>query len=118
LRTPQMVAALLIFAAASLLILSRFGSISGMAQHATSQAGQLQQKMIVTGTNALNGLEHFEALFSGEEQAKPPRNTPQPQPSPTLLPVGAAGAAAPSENPESQQPEHHDPSGHRRQRRK
>jgi hypothetical protein len=114
LRTPQWVAALLIFAAACLLIVSRFGSISAMANHATSQAGQLHQKMIVTSTNALNGLEHIEAFFSGEEQAKPPGIT-QPQPSPTLQP---ATASSPSGDSQLQQPVRHAPLVRRSQHRK
>jgi predicted anti-sigma-YlaC factor YlaD len=103
LRTPQWVAALLIFAAACLLIVSRFGSISAMANHATSQAGQLHQKMVVTSTNALNGLEHIEAFFSGEEQAKPPGIT-QPLPSPTPQP---AAISPPSGDSQLQPPVRH-----------
>lgn len=106
LRTPEMVAALLIFAAGSLLILSRFGSFSEMAEHAGSQVDQLQHKLSITGATALSGLGRVETLLYGGKQANPdsPQNTPQPQPqpSPTLQPEGAA--EAPSDNQQSPQP--------------
>jgi len=114
LRTPQWVAALLIFAAACLLVVSRFGSISAMASHATSQAGQLHQKMVVTSTNALNGLEHIEAFFSGEEQTRPTGGA-QPQPSPTLQP---GAAPSPSGDSQLQPPVRHAPRVRRSQHRK
>jgi len=87
LRTPQMVAALLIFAASSLLILSRFGSVSEMALHATNQAEQLQQKINTSGTMARSGFERVETLlFSGAAQA-PAKTSVQPTPTPTPTPV-------------------------------
>ncbi|MEP7338871.1 MAG: hypothetical protein ABI977_14145 [Acidobacteriota bacterium] len=112
LRTPQMIAALLIFAAGSLLILSRFGSISGMAAHATSQAGMLHEKISVTSALALSELGRVETLLSGEKQANPSQNTPQPQPSPTLQPVAA------SDDQQMQQPVRRAPQVRRQQHKK
>lgn len=62
--TPQMVAALLIFAASSLLILSRFGSLSGMASHATVQA-----ERALTDTGGMAQRVSF-ALLSGGGNTK------------------------------------------------
>lgn len=78
LRTPQMVAALLIFAAGSLLILSRFGSISGMAEHASNQAEQLQLKFNVTSARAMSGVERVETFLFSAPTDNPPQQ-PQPQ---------------------------------------
>jgi hypothetical protein len=113
LRTPQMIAALLIFAAGSLLILSRFGSISGMAAHATSQAGMLHEKISVTSALALSELGRVETLLSGEKQANPPQSAPQP--SPTLQPAEAAAAG---NDPQTQQPLRREPQLRRSQRKK
>jgi len=79
-RTPQMVAALLIFAASSLLILSRFGSVGGLALHATNTAelfvNEGQEKMITTRDLARS------FLFS-EAAASTAKNPVEPQPSPS-----------------------------------
>jgi len=82
--TPQIAAALLIFAASSLLVLSRFGSVSGMASHATNQA----ELLVNQGQRALNSFQ-FGALRSGGDEAKPAQIPAQPanhqaKPSPTL----------------------------------
>lgn len=71
-RTPQMAAALLIFAASSLLILSRFGSLSGMASHASTQAEQLvtQGQRALTDTSIMAQRVSF-ALLAGGEETKP-----------------------------------------------
>lgn len=76
--TPQMVAALLIFAASSLLVLSRFGGLKEMASQATNQAGQLMTQ----GQRALNGTsliaQRFSfAFLSGEEERKAGKPSPQ-----------------------------------------
>ncbi|HMV51212.1 MAG TPA: hypothetical protein PLD20_15580 [Blastocatellia bacterium] len=83
--TPQMVAALLIFAASSLLILSRFGSLSGMASHAGDRAGQF-----VNDTSVMAQRVSF-ALAVGEAGSKPKSSSaqsalPQASPSPTVSP--------------------------------
>ncbi len=68
--TPQVAAALLIFAASSLLVLTRFGSVSGMASHATNQAEQL----VSQGQRAFNSFQ-FTSIQNNSETAKP-RKTP------------------------------------------
>lgn len=83
--TPQMVAALLIFAASSLLVLSRFGSLSGMATHAGDRAGQF-----VNDTSVMAQRVSF-ALAVGEAGSKPNNSSAQPappqaSPSPTVSP--------------------------------
>lgn len=59
--SPQMAVAALIFAASSLLVLSRFGSISGMASHAETQAAMLvnqgQRAINQTGAMARTGFQ-------------------------------------------------------------
>ncbi|MBS1788125.1 MAG: hypothetical protein JST85_10405 [Acidobacteria bacterium] len=86
--TPEMAAAMLIFAASSLLVLSRFGSLEGMASHTTKQAEQF----VVQGQRALNTVQ-FGLIGEARKSVKPNENataspTPpaQPQPSPSLKP--------------------------------
>src|SRR5262249_36136375 len=58
--TPQMAAAGLIFAASSLFVISRFGSVSGMAEHAETKAKRIvsegEKRFIYTGAMARTGL--------------------------------------------------------------
>lgn len=91
-RTPQMAAALLIFAASSLLILSRFGSLSGMATHASTQAEQLvtQGQRALSDTSIMAQRVSF-ALLAGGEEAKPEKPAARPvdvqtEPSPEMKP--------------------------------
>ena len=81
--TPQIAVAALIFSASSLLILSRFGSISGMAMEAETQA---QRAINQTGAMAKTGFSRFYLLFdSGPPNAKPspsPVDQPNKKPSP------------------------------------
>jgi hypothetical protein len=51
--TAEMAAAMLIFAASSLLVLSRFGSLGEMASHTTKQAEQLMNQ----GQRAFNTVQ-------------------------------------------------------------
>jgi predicted anti-sigma-YlaC factor YlaD len=86
--TPQIAVAALIFSASSFLILSRFGSVSGMAMQAETQAeflvNQGQRAINQTGAIAKTG---FSLLFdSGPPKTKPspvpvdqPNKTPSPQ---------------------------------------
>lgn len=62
--TPEMAAAMLIFAASSLLVLSRFGSLGEMASHTGKQAGQFVNQ----GQRAFNTVQ-FGLL--GEEPTQP-----------------------------------------------
>lgn len=85
--TPEMAAAMLIFAASSLLVLSRFGSLEGMASHTTKQAEQL----VAQGQRALNTVQ-FGLIGEARKSPAPteapntPASTVQPQPSPELKP--------------------------------
>ena len=116
LRTPQMVAALLIFAAGSLLILSRFGSIGGMAEHASNQAGQLQQKFNITSARAMSGVERVEIFLFNAPSGNPLQNTQQPQQAaPT---VQYKDSPAPGNDPQLQPPKRHEPQSRRPQPRK
>lgn len=90
--TPQMVAALLIFAASSLLVLSRFGSLSGMASHAGDRAGQF-----VNDTSSMAQRVSF-AFAVGETGSKPKSPSvqtapPQASPSPTVSPEAKTDSA-------------------------
>lgn len=77
--TPQIAAALLIFAASSFLVISRFGSVSGMASHATNQA----ELLVNQGQRAFNSFQ-FSAIGGVSHTRKTPvLNTPaQVKPSP------------------------------------
>lgn len=79
--TTQMAAALLIFAASSLLILSRFGGVSGFVKEG-------QQKLQITSSMARNEVGRFGTmLLNGEAPASnPPAAQPQPSPSPSVQP--------------------------------
>ena len=82
--TAEMAAALLIFAASSLLVLSRFGSLEGMASHTTKQAEEFMNQ----GQRAFNTVQ----LGLIGEMRKPPAPTvttvsaQAAQPNPTLDP--------------------------------
>jgi hypothetical protein len=92
--TPQMAAAALIFAASSLMIISRWGSVGGMAEHAETKAKRIvnesQQRISDTGAKARSGFQSvsFEVnslLFQGETK-RPGAHTTRPRashPSPT-----------------------------------
>ena len=110
-RTPQMAAALLIFAASSLLILSRFGSFSGMASHATIQAEQ----WVTQGQRALNDTsmiaQRVSLVLVGSEEARPgklvgPPVDIQAEPSPEAMPQTIMAPKAPDR--------HHHPSRRRK----
>jgi hypothetical protein len=88
--TPQMAVAALIFSASSLFILSRFGSVSGMAMQAETKAGFLvqegQRAINQTGAAAKTNFIRFTYLFdSGPPEPKPspaPVDQPNKKPSP------------------------------------
>ena len=92
--TPQMAAAALIFAASSLMIISRWGSVGGMAEHAETKAKRIvnesQQRISDTGAKARSGLQSVSfgvnsLLFDGGSE-KPATQRARPraaQPSPT-----------------------------------
>ena len=79
-RSPQLAVAALIIAAASLLIISRFGSVEGVASHAEDKArrfvNQGQLKLSGTGARARVGFQSVSSemnslLFDGNDQRKP-----------------------------------------------
>ncbi len=88
--TPEMAAAMLIFAASSLLVLSRFGGLEGMASHTTKQA----EEMVIHGQRAINTVQ-FGLLGDVPQPSKPTKTsakaqdakTPSPQMSPSPSPV-------------------------------
>jgi hypothetical protein len=92
--TPQMVAALLIFAASSLLILSRFGSLSGMASHATTQA-----ERALTDTGIMAQRVSLVFLSGGEagktNKANERKEEIQVKPSPEVKPEVNASPSPP-----------------------
>jgi hypothetical protein len=79
--TPQMAVAALIFAASSLLILSRFGSVKGMATQAGVQAETLfnQGQRAISNTSAMarTGFQRVSFLFE-DGAAKPDPGTSPP----------------------------------------
>ncbi|MBL8191848.1 MAG: hypothetical protein JNK38_27805 [Acidobacteria bacterium] len=64
--TPEMAAAMLIFAASSLLVLSRFGGLEGMASHTTKQA----EEIVIHGQRAFNTVQ-FGLLGDVPQSSKP-----------------------------------------------
>src|SRR5262245_29487319 len=88
--TPQIAVAALIFSASSLLILSRCGSVSGMAMQAETQAESLynQGQRAINQTGAMartNFIRVFSLFDSGPPNAKPspsPVDQPNKKPSP------------------------------------
>ncbi|MEK7832445.1 MAG: hypothetical protein AAB401_15245 [Acidobacteriota bacterium] len=79
--TAEMAAAMLIFAASSLLVLSRFGSLEGMASHTTKQAEQFMNQ----GQRAFNVVQF--GLIGGAPQPPTLQKTSSDaltQPSPEL----------------------------------
>lgn len=100
--TAEMAAAMLIFAASSLLVLSRFGSLEGMASHTTKQAEQF----VSQGQRALNtvqlGLigETRKAAPLPPVNAVPSAQTVQPQPTPEMK---AQADGSNESKPEAQQ---------------
>ncbi len=84
--TAEMAAAMLIFGASSLLVLSRFGSLEGMASHTTKQAEQFMSQ----GQRAFNTVQ-FGLIGQVPQSSKPQEAVPdalsqpvQVQPSPEL----------------------------------
>ncbi len=104
--SPQMAVAALIFAASSLIILSRFGSVRGMASHAGTQAEMLvnqgHRAINNTGAMARTGLQRVSygvntLLFDGRVEKPASIKTPPNQPQ------NRSGAQpALPQNPESQ----------------
>lgn|GEM_PF-1032638 len=97
--TPQMAVAALIFAASSLLIISRFGSVGGMAAHAETQAGILvnqgQRAINQTGAMARTGFQRVSSEV----------NTFFFVPKPAPISVPESPAQIESASPRSIQPE-------------
>jgi anti-sigma factor ChrR (cupin superfamily) len=99
LASPQMAVAAMIIAAISLLILSRFGSVANLTEHAEQKAesivSQSQQKISSTGAKAKSG---FQFLFGGgmtkQEPDSPPSDQPRIQPSPQPRPVADSDPAS------------------------
>src|SRR5262249_25208522 len=93
--TPQMAAAGLIFAASSLFVISRFGSVSGMAEHAETKAKRIvsegEKRFNYTGEMARTGFRNVShgvqsVLFSGAPATmKMPTNVGHPSPTPRPL---------------------------------
>ncbi|MGH9843503.1 MAG: anti-sigma factor family protein [Blastocatellia bacterium] len=94
--TPQMAAAALIFAASSLLVISRFGSVSGMAEHAETKAKRIYsesgKRINYTGEKARTGFRNVNAVLFSDDLANPasyqtkrPPRTTKPSPTPTPL---------------------------------
>lgn len=92
---PSMAAAALIFAASSLFIISRFGSVSALAEHAESKARRIvsegEKRLTDTQEKTWDGLQNLSqgvhsVLFSGAEspaaviKPRPVRTTPSPSP--------------------------------------
>ena len=102
--TPQMAVAALIFAASSLLILSRFGSVRGMATQAGIQAESLvtqgQRALTNTGAMARTGFQRVSFLFDDgaakQEPTPAPNNTALPRKSDTNPASGKNGKKEPS----------------------
>ena len=67
--TPEMAAAMLIFAASSLLVLSRFGGLEGMASHTTKQA----EEFVNQGQRAFNTVQ-FGLLGDVPQPSKPSKS--------------------------------------------
>lgn len=100
--TPQLAAAALIFAAGSLFVLSRFGSMSNMATDAENKAerfvNQGQQKINSTTAIARTGFRRVNSLLFTGDEAKPmavaerprqipPRPSPRPSNNPAVRPA-------------------------------
>lgn len=107
--TPQWAAAALIFAASFLLIISRFGSVSGMASEASAHAERLviegHETINQTGAMAITGFQRVSSGVStmlkdaGEAKPKIESSRPTPQPSPS---ANAAPTRPPNERDEEQ----------------
>ncbi len=89
--TPEMAAAMLIFAASSLLVLSRFGGLEGMASHTTKQAEQFVNQ----GQRAFNTVQ-FGLLGDVPQPSKPVK-------SPTKIQETATQPATVSASPSPEQ---------------
>lgn len=104
--TPEMAAAMLIFVASSLLVLSRFGGLEGMASHTTKQAEQFVNQ----GQRAFNTVQ-FGLLGDVPQPSKPKKakdaTTPPAQvsasPSPETQSQAKDEAESPAESPQQQQ---------------
>jgi anti-sigma factor RsiW len=102
--TPQMAAAALIFAASSLLVISRFGGVSGMAEHAETKAKRIysesERRLSDTGERARTG---FRTVSHGVNAvlfrpAAPPQ-TPGPRPNRSTGPSPTPKPQAPALRP-------------------
>jgi predicted anti-sigma-YlaC factor YlaD len=104
LMSPQMAVAAMILAAISLLVISRFGSVSNLTNQAEQKAESLvsegQRKINSTGAMALSGFQRVSYLLNGPnvKDAKPApartrpdalRAQPRPQHDPTPNPASA-----------------------------
>lgn len=102
--SPQMAVAAMILAAISLLVISRFGSVSNLTNQAEQKAESLvsegQRKINSTGALALSGFQRVSYLLNGPnvKDAKPApartrpdalRSQPRPQHDPTPHPAPA-----------------------------
>lgn len=113
--TPQMAVAALIFAASSLLILSRFGSVSGMASQGKAQAAMIvengQRALNQTGALArmsfLRVSDEVNTLLLDGPEAKRQPNSSQPQQKKTqqLQPSKSQPAFHPSPQPSPGSPQ-------------
>jgi predicted anti-sigma-YlaC factor YlaD len=117
LLTPQMAVGAMIIAAISLLVLSRFGSVANLTEHAEQKAesivSQGQQKIRSSGAMARSGLQRvsFEVnsfLFSGgTDRGAPAPTRPSPIPAGTGIrpsePVPRPRPEAESERDQQQQ---------------
>jgi len=101
--TPQFAAAALIFAASFFMIISRFGSVSGMASEAGAQAERLvtegQDAINQTGVMAITGIQRVSyevnSILQDAKTTKPPADQTDPD-----LQASPAPSAAPVTSPE------------------
>ncbi len=120
--TPQWAAAALIFAASCFIIISRFGSVSGMASEAGAQAERLvtegQEAINQTGVMAMTGIQRVSyevnSILQDAKTAKPPADQAAPDPQASPAP-SAAPDTEPAETDEhlQQKPRHVRHASHR-----
>ncbi len=112
LMAPQLAAAALIFAAGSLFVLSRFGSMSNLATDAETKAGRFvtqgQNKINSTAAIARTGFRRVNSLLFTGEGARPMTVVERAQPHaprPAIRPVATPTATpALAEEPQSETP--------------
>ena len=97
--TPQWAAAALIFAASGLMIISRFGSVSGMASEASAHTERLmlegREAINQTGLMAITGIQRvsdgvnsmLQDAREAKSKAKTPQSDPPPSPQPSAEPA-------------------------------